>query len=404
MIRQRRALVLAALAAVAGLAGWRVAAAGDPVVRAQRRDLTLAVDITGVLEAVEPATLGPPQVPNIYRYKIAFMAPEGTAVTAGQPVLGFDASELQQRLQQQLAEAESARTELEKKRSDLAIEAADDQLRLAEAKAALRRAELKTSTPSTLVAALELQKDRLDEQLARKEVASIEQQIAAAAEAGRADLASLSGLSQRAQQKVDELRHGIASMQVKAPRDGIVVYVSNWNGDKKKVGDTCWMTETVIEIPDLAAMRGLGEVEEAHAGKIAAGQPVTLRIDAHPDVEFNGTVGEVSRAVQRRSPRNPAKVVRFQVVLDRTDPERMRPGMRFRGSVETEKVLGILTLPVGAVRATPDGPVVYRHTITGSHAVPVNLGHRNAQYVEVLGGLTEDDAVLASPPALEAGS
>ncbi len=401
MTRPRLWLAGAGLVAVAVLLGWRLAGDSGPVVRLERRDLVLGVDITGVLEAVDPATLGPPQLPNLYRYKIAFMAPEGSAVRAGQPVLGFDPSELQQRLQQQMAEADSARTELEKKRSDLAVQAANDQLRLAEAKAALRRAQLKTSTPSTLVAAIELEKDRLDEQLAEEEVASIEQQIAAAAEAGRADLASLTGLAERAQQKVEELQRGIARMRVSAPRDGIVVYASDWNGTKKKVGDTCWMSETVIEIPDLAAMRGRGEVEEAHAGKIAAGQAVTVRLDAHPDVEYTGRIGEVSRAVQRRSPRNPAKVVRFEVALDRTDPDRMRPGMRFRGRVETGQLHDVLALPASAVAPTPDGPVVFRRTLGGVHAVPVTLGRRTGEWVEVTGGLTEGDAVLANPPTKE---
>lgn len=396
-MRGRRWLVLAAAVLLVAVAAWRIAAGDDPVARAEYRDLVLGVDITGALEAIDPATLGPPQVPNTFRYKIAFMAPEGSTVHAGEPVLGFDASELQQQLQKQVAEADSARTELDKKRSDLAVGRADDALRLAEAGAALRRARLKTDTPSSLVAQLELAKDRLDEELAGEEVDSVKEQITAAAQAGKADLASLTGMAERAQQKVDELRAGIARMQVMAPRDGIVVYESDWNGEKRKVGDTCWMSETVIEIPDLARMRGRGEVAEAHSGQVAAGQRVTLRLDAHPDVEFSGRVGEVSRAVQRRSPANPARVVRFEIVLDRTDPERMRPGMRFRGTVETEQVHDALTVPAGAVLATPDGPVVYRHSVTGNNAVPVTLGRRNSEWVEVTGGLEAGDAVLATP-------
>lgn len=401
MRRHSRWLALAGAAVLTTLVGWRVVTGGDELVRAARRDLVLTVDITGALEAVDPVALGPPQVADTWSYKISFMAPEGSSVKAGQPVLAFDDSELQQRLQQRLAEAESARTELEKKRSDLAVERADDALRLAEARASLRRARLKAATPDALVAALEREKNRLDEELAAKEVTSIERQIEAADQAGRADLGSLEGLAARTRQKVEELRAGIAKMRVAAPRDGIVVYTSDRSGDKKKVGDSCWWVETILEIPDLDAMRGRAEVEEAHAGRIAAGQPVILRLDAHPDLEFRGRVGEVSRAVQQRSPGNPAKVVRFEVVLDHADPARMRPGMRFRGTVQTDELRDAVTLPLSAVAATPAGPVVYRHTVTGAHPVPVTLGRRSDRYVEVTDGLRVGDAVLASPPGVE---
>jgi multidrug resistance efflux pump len=187
-------------------------------------------------------------------------------------------------------------------------------------------------------------------------------------------------------------------MTVTAPRDGIVVYVTNWRNEKKKVGESCWMGEKVLEIPSLERMVAVGEVDEAQSGRVRTGQPATVRLDAHPDLEYRGVLAEISNAVRRRSPQNAEKVVELEIALEQTDPERMRPGMRLKGTVEVDRVADALTLPLTAVRATPDGPVAYRPTLTGPRPVPLELGPHNRRSVQVLGGLRAGDAVLATPP------
>jgi multidrug efflux pump subunit AcrA (membrane-fusion protein) len=151
------------------------------------------------------------------------------------------------------------------------------------------------------------------------------------------------------------------------------------------------MWDTAIEIPDLSRMEGDAQIAEALAGQVREGQPVTLHLDAHPDVEYRGHVQLISRSVQVTSWRNPLKVVRLVVALDATDPETMRPGMRFRGTVETERLENVVTVPLGAVFPSPDGPVVVRRELTGWHEVAVRLGRRNKERVEVLDGIDAGD-------------
>src|SRR4029077_18548374 len=122
------------------------------------------------------------------------------------------------------------------------------------------------------------------------------------------------------------------------PRAGTVVYVSSRRSEKKKVGDTVWKSDKVVEIPDLHRMRADAEVDEDDSGRIAVGQPVTLRLDAHPELSFDGRVRSIHRAVQQRSDNSAQKVVAVEIELARTDPQRMRPGMRFRGLIETARV------------------------------------------------------------------
>jgi multidrug efflux pump subunit AcrA (membrane-fusion protein) len=362
-------------------------------------DLVISVDVEGTLMSKDSSMLGAPRVENLYDYTITFMAPEGEEVGTGTPVLAFDTTELERRLLERQTASEEASKNLEKLEATLAQQILQQELRLAQAEANLRKAELKADVPEDLSSARELQKARLEVELAEKEVESLKGQIAAEKRAGEAQKAVLQADKDRADRQVLEIEDAIERMTVKAPRSGTVIWVTDWRGEKKAVGDSAWRHEEVIELPNLRMMMAQGEVDEADAGRVAVGQPFRIRLDAHPDVEYTGTVASIWRTVQRKSSsRNPLKVVRLDMELAETDVQRMRPGMRFRGRIETERHESVLMIPAGAVFATADGPVVYRSTILGFERVGVSLGPRNESSVQVLEGLEPGDLVAESNP------
>jgi len=379
-------------------AGWWLAARGPSTdhadwVEVRRGDLALGVEVTGTLRSVDTSLLGPPLVNNLWDYKISRLAPEGTEVKAGTPVLGFDTSELERRLEEKSAESASAQKEIEKREIDLVLKRWDDQLRLAEAKASQRKAQLKVDRPGDLAASADLERARLDLDLATREIAYVEERMESGRRAADAEMASLGETRDRADQRVREIQDAIHRMTVTAPRDGTVIYVSNWRDEKKKVGDSCWREEKVVEVPDLDRMKAQGEVDEADAGKIALSQRVALRLDAHPGVEFRGKVDSIWGTVQRKSWNNPLKVVRLDIELDDTDRQRMRPGMRFSGTIETGKITGVLLIPAEAVFPTSRGPVAWREGRFGPDEIRLTLGRRTAKEFEVLGGIEEGDRV-----------
>ncbi len=376
------------------LAAGRAGASGTgDWAEVRHEDLVIGVPVAGTLSSVQSVRIGPPQVAEIWDYKISFMAPEGMQVKAGQPVLGFDTSELERQLLDKRAERDSAQKELEKKQTDLEIDRRDRQLELAEAEARQRKAQLKVDVPAELIASKELAKSREDLDLARREVAYLKDRLRLEAVAGSTETEALARKRDRAAVRVQEMEDAIQRMTVTAPRAGTVVYVATDEGEKKKVGDSCWRGQSVMEIPDLRSMQAEGDVDEADAGRVAVGQRVTFRLDAHPDDVFSGRVRAVGGSVQSRSERNPLKVVRLEIDLDRTDPQRMRPGMRFLGTIETESVRKALVAPLEAVFNRAEGPVVYRKTGWRSEEVHPELGRRNDRLVEIKGGLKAGDLV-----------
>lgn len=363
----------------------------------RRDDLVLGVEVNGELAATETSQLGPPQLSDYWDFKISFMAPEGDEVEAGAPVLGFDTENLEQQLLTQQAEAEQARKNIERTEKNLAMQRRQDLLRLAEAEARQRKAELIVQRPEALSKADELAVAQLDLELARKELAYLQERVEGSRRSAESQLATLRGQQQRAEQRVVEIRQAIEMMTRRAPRAGTVIYVTDWNDEKKKVGDTCWKGQNVVELPDLRTMKADGRVDEADAGKLAERQRVTLRLDAHPDVEFAGRIASIWKTV-RHERGSQVKMARLEIELDETDTRKMRPGMRFRGRVETERISEAVLLPIDAVFLQAEGPVVYRKTLFGFDTVSVELGRRNDSHVEVLSGLQPGDSVSLVDP------
>jgi len=403
--RRIRVLLPLAIIVVFVAGGWslqsRLAAdrAGEWI-QVSNGDLVIGIEVKGTLQSVESEKLGPPQVSRMWNFKISMMAPEGSDVKKGQPVLGFDTSELTQNLDEKKAERDSAIKQIEKTRADLVLKREEIELQLSEAEASLRKAELKLEAPEDVMSARERQEIELDFELAKKQVVHLREKLTLLERTARAEIRAQETKRDEADRQVREIEESVGRMTIVAPRDGTVVYVTDHGDEKKKVGDSAWRMEKVLEIPDLTTMIGEGSVDEGDAGKVRVDQRVSLRLDAHPDIEYHGTITTLGKTVQRESDQNPLKVLMVDIRLDETDTERMRPGMRFRGTIELERHAGFPVVPREAIFVQDGRPVVYRKTLLSMKAVLVGLGWRNDEGVQVLDGIEGGDRILV-PSARE---
>ena len=389
----------AALIAVAaiGVAACGGAADEPALAEVKRGELVLGVEVTGVLAAVDSTDIKPPPLPGVWSFKLASLAAEGQEVKQGDPVVGFDASDQIRELENMQNEAAAAQTKLAKKRDDAQLVRRDEELKVAEAEAALRKATLKVDAPPDLVAAVSQREVELEEQAARLALDAANQHAEQTRRSDAEEIQRLTDKASYAQQRVAQLQQTVARMQVTAPRAGTIVYPINGRGDKHKLGDSVWRMEDVVQIVGLGRMLGNGQIDEVDVARVAEHQPVVLRLDALPDVELHGQVASIARGVQAKSSTDPSKVVKLSIAIDATrDP--LRPGMRFRGEIEAERVASAIVVPADAVFATPDGPVAYRRTAGGFERVRLELGRRTATSIEVKSGLAPGDRVSRRDP------
>ena len=130
-------------------------------------------------------------------------------------------------------------------------------------------------------------------------------------------------------------------------------------------------------------MIGNGEVDEIDVARVAVGQTVSVHLDALPDVKVVGTVESIAKAVAPKSQADPSNIVKIKIEIDAGKDVPLRPGMRFRGQVDTERLANVLQVPAEAVFVTPEGPVAYRANGDDIAKVKLTVGKRNASTIEV---------------------
>jgi HlyD family secretion protein len=373
------------------------------VVKIVKGSFDIKVHATGQLQSAASFFVGCPSVERVWRYTISSMAPEGKAVQEGELILGFDAREIAQRLQLKQAELDTGQKELARMRLQEQQTLEDLRLKFEEEKVNKQKAVRKADVPEGLIAPMELQKLKMELELADLQEKLSEKRLSA----------QISGMKSRIQvqeskvrlltAEVGRLQSDIQKMNVLAPKAGLVVYTPDWNGKKKVVGDTCWMGETILELPDLGRMQMKAVVLEVQAGRVQTGQPAEVRLDSNPDRVYKGVVSSLGRVFRVKSDSQPAIVFDAVIDLSESDPGLMRPGMAAGVDITVSSIKDVLQAPEAAIIYNEQGAAVWKKGFLSRKLTPVSLGVRSSGMVEILSGLAENDEVVVRSGSVEAG-
>ncbi len=397
-----RALLAAIAAAVLSLAACSHSGKVR-VVKVTRGPLDIKIHATGQLQSAASYYVGCPSAERMWQYTISFMAPEGKSVNAGDPLISFDARELMQRLQLKQAELDTQQKELERIRLQEAQAREDFALQAEEEKVNEQKARQKADYPEDLIATNELEKRKMELALAelRKQLADSR---VTNQDSGMKTRVHVQESKVRAlQEQVDRLQHDIQKMSIASPKPGIVVYTPDWDGKKKVVGDTCWMGENILELPDLSRMQVKAVILESQAGRVKAGQKAEIRLDSNPDRVFQGTVLSLGRIFRVKSDSQPAIVFDAVIDLAESDPGSMRPGMAAGVDITISSKENVLQLAEEALVYHEKGISVWKKGSFSEKLTPVKIGARSVGRVEILSGLGENDAVAIRARSGETG-
>jgi hypothetical protein len=365
-------------------------------VAVERRGLDRTVPLAGRLRAVNVTEYGPPTISSLWNYKIAFIAPEGLEVEAGEPILVFDTSELEENLRRNLSERQSADESLKKRSQDLEVLRREEKLAFSEAEARVRKSTLASDLPEQVVARRDIEKATIERQLAENEVGYRQSRMEYLDQRADAELGALRGQRSRAAAEVAEIEAKIAQMTVVAERAGVVMYKAGVDGEKKQIGDSAWRGERVIEIPEFGPMEIDAWVLEADAGQLRPGLGAELKLEADPRLSLRAEVISLQQTIERRSEQDLRKVVRLELAVTEADSQLVRPGMRVQGSILVERRPSVVMVPLRAVHRGDHGPFVIVRSLWPRRVVrPVELGRREGPWVEVVSGLDEGEQVLA---------
>jgi len=212
---------------------------------------------------------------------------------------------------------------------------------------------------------------------------------------------------------VKDLTEQLEYCTIKAQAPGLVIYGTGSSDDFYRSmrmrgggssgviaeGETVSEGQTIISMPDTAAMVAEIGVHETEVDKVRAGQPATIVMDAFPDKVLQGEVLEVAPLPDsQRGWMNPdLKVYKTLVEIDGTH-DFLKSRMSCKVQILVEQLEDVIIVPIQVVSNRAGKKVCYVMTSKGHQERVVRTGLFNDTFVEIIEGLEVGEEVMLNPP------
>lgn len=359
-MNKKKALVIAAVAAIAALAVWLLSGGKKEekitfdTAAVAPANIMNSITATGTIEPVTSVTVGT-QVSGIVN---KLFVDYNSVVKKGQVIAELDKTNL-------MSQLNTAKTQLATAQSQLNYQTANYK-------------RYKTLFEKGLVAADDFDNAKLSYTQAKEQVVSAKEEV------------------QRAQTNL-----GYAT--ITSPIDGVVLSKSVEEG--QTVAASFSTPELFTIAQDLTNMQVVADVDEADIGDVKEGERVTFTVDAYPDDTFEGEVKQV-----RQEATTTNNVVTYEVVISAPNADlKLKPGLTANVTIYTAERKGVLSVPSKALRFTPQKETVGKMkivdvanaknkvwTIEGNSIVAhkVNIGMTDGTNTQIVSGIAEGTKVI----------
>jgi len=397
-------ITVAVLGTLAGAAFgvWRFvtvqAAESLPTARVRKGEFLVTVRCRGELKARRTVQIIAPL--NVPELRIVWLAPAGSALKTGEPVVRFDPSSAKQQLQEKEAVLKQADAALVQAEAEGRLLLEQDRQEQADATHQVERAKIEVSK-AEIVSRLQGEESRVDLGLAEQKLSVQRAKLQFNSASSDARISTLRRQKQKAEDEVELTRRRLDRMEVKAPIDGMVNFLQNFsqgwlNAKPFKVGDQVWPGSVLAEIPDLATLEIEGKIEEIDRGQMTVDQDVLVRVDALPESTFPAKIIQLSPLTEMGWEWPPSRSFRGFAKLAKNDT-RLRPGMNGRMDVVLKKLPTALSVPAKSLFTANGKPVVYVPRRGGYEAVEVTVEASNPDEIAIKGLKEGEQVALVQP-------
>jgi multidrug efflux pump subunit AcrA (membrane-fusion protein) len=330
------------------------------------------------------------------------LAPAGAMVKKGDIIAEFDATVLQDNLDDQRALVEVAEANLAKKIADLKVEWENFQQTLLVAKANwdkalldLKTAEVKSGIEAEILKLAAEETEARYKQLLKDEPLRRESQ--------QADIRALQLDVEDEKQDLVDFENDLNRFTIRAPRDGLVVLQSNFvGGEMRQVaeGEQVRPGRSFMKIVDPTRMVVEATVNQTESENFAFGQDAVIGLDAFPDLKLSGKVSGLGALATGGWRENYyIRNIPIRVTIDKFD-SRVIPDLSAFADVEVRSRENGLLVPRAALSFDGDKAYVMRSLGGKLEKVPVTVELTNATLAAVAGGLREGDQVVLNPETM----
>ncbi|HEX5061009.1 MAG TPA: hypothetical protein VFV99_16695 [Kofleriaceae bacterium] len=387
---------LALVALVAACSGGGPRRAGKVEERARVEKVRMAevrdrVLLAGTVHAIQSEELRTPRTP-MWELPVRWMAEDGAVVKKGDRALEFDNSSFVSTLKEQKLAYLDALMTFDTFLDVSALDEAQKTFELDNAKLTLEKAQVQANVPADLLPARTAQERQLELKRAEAAVEKAQKELASAKAANALERQVKQIELDKAKQKILDAEKAIGELDLKAPRDGIIVVGDHpWMGRKFQIGDTVQPGWTIVELPDLTSgMEVRAELSDVDDGRVMIGMAGTCTLDAYPADGVPCVVKDLMPVASGKGGQSLRRGFAIVLTIDKVDHEKMRPGMAVKVELAPAKAPAQLVVPRGAVHFDKDKT---RVKLASGELRDVELGACDAQGCVVTKGLASGDGV-----------
>ncbi|MEE9552755.1 MAG: efflux RND transporter periplasmic adaptor subunit [candidate division Zixibacteria bacterium] len=225
------------------------------------------------------------------------------------------------------------------------------------------------------------------------------------------------------QASLDRALDQLSKCTIRSPMNGVITTLNSEKGENVVIGTMNNPGTIIMVISDLSAMEIEAEVDETDVARVALEQEVEITLDAFPDTTFVGKVVQIGNSPRSAGFGGSDQITNFIVkILILDNVENIKPGMTASVDITTNERTDAIKIPAGAVVMRPEGTGEEKESdstdeessvdeeedkkdIDGvflvnegkSKFIPVRMGIRDQQYVEITEGVSEKDSVITGP-------
>ena len=360
-------------------------------------DIPDTILITGELQAARSREIQVPRIRSGFASAVTYLPLEGTKVKQGDRILEFDASALLTQKSEYERQLDEAKLKIKKTEADLDSQRMDLLIALDQAEMAIKVAKLYADIPKELLPGNTYQKYRLDLEKALLARDKAKEQLANLDGSRQAQMNLVELDKAQAELNLKRMDADIASLQIDAPQDGIVIYGDNWANNRKiQVGDTLFPGMPAVTLPDLASLQVVGFVYDTELRSLSPGMRCDLYLDSVPGKSWQGTIQSLTSVASKKNFASTHKVFRAIVQPDSIDLEAMKPGMTVRMEVPVSVASGSVAIPREYLGLDAAGKYfVLKGTERKTASVQaVTVGAFSDRLIQILSGLTAGDRIF----------
>lgn len=362
---------------------------------------TFYIDIyeEGEIEAINSINISSPNIPwRFGNLKISNIVTDGSEVKSGDTLITFDPSEVRKaildyedrlivsnaELEKMLAQHE---LEMEELNADYEVTRISHEITRMQLESASHESDIKRREIKLNLDKADISLERAKEQIENRRKIQIEE-------------VKQKRLSIRQdEERLEEAYATLNKLFVIAPAPGIAIISQNWStGNKFQLGDQCWSSQQLIQLPDLSTLKAKVNINEVDISKITKGLKVQIRPDAFSDSTFTGYVATVANLAQNKDNKSNIKVFPVEIIINEYN-KNLLPGLTVSCRIIVDEISDVNYIPLEALHVEGDKSYVYRKSINNYDKVEVQTGPTNSDYVIIESGLEKGDKVALIDPA-----